>query len=194
MKDELIKQVLACKLCESKLPLAPKPIVQFHPNAKIQIIGQAPGHETHKQSLPFKDKSGDRLREWLGVTEEEFYHPELFAITPMAFCFPGKLNNGSGDKAPPAICAKTWHQPLQQSLINKQLTIYIGRHAANYYLPEIKSLNQAIQTLTDKKGDEYLLPHPSPRNNIWLNQHPWFQTNTLPHLRQRIRQIIRREI
>lgn len=182
---KLVTEIKQCQLCRASLPLPPRPIIQLSNQAKIQIIGQAPGLATHKLNLPFKDKSGDRLRDWLGVSEQEFYDDALFAITPMAFCYPGKNKSGSGDAPPPAICYKTWHDSITTSLDNLQLRILIGSYAAKAYLPNYKTLNQAIK---DKIYDPTIvLPHPSPRNNIWLKKNPWFAQEVLPTLQERIK-------
>jgi len=186
--NALTEQIQSCQLCKSVLPLSPNPIVQLQPSAKIQIIGQAPGLATHNLNLPFKDKSGDRLREWLGVSEQQFYNPELFAITPMAFCYPGKNKSGSGDAPPPSICHKTWHSQITSCLDNLQLRVLVGSYAAKTYLDNYQSLELAIEEKINHPT--IVLPHPSPRNNIWLKKNPWFQTETLPLLKQRINQIL----
>ena len=157
-----------------------------HPNSKVVIIGQAPGSIVHRTSIPWDDKSGDRLRDWLNVSKEQFYNPELFAIIPMGFCYPGK--GKSGDLPPRKECAPLWHQPLLSKIKSVDLTLLIGSYAQAYYLGE-----QRKRTLTEtvKNFSEYLpnflpLPHPSPRNNIWLKKNPWFVAEVLPLLRKRI--------
>lgn len=194
--EKLIKKVRACTLCKD-LPLGPNPIVQFHPKAKILIAGQAPGRITHYKNRPFDDPSGDRLRSWLGVDQETFYDPTQFAILPMAFCFPGsykKEQAKGGDLPPPAICAETWRQLLLDQLPNLQLTLLFGRYAMDWHLKPKKSL-----TLTEivKNWHEYYeqkpsqlpMPHPSPRNNRWLKNNPWFEQEVLPVLRKRVQQL-----
>ncbi len=185
---QLERDIRNCQLCKSTLPLPPRPILQISSSSKIQIIGQAPGLATHKLNLPFKDKSGDRLREWLNVSEQQFYDPELFAITPMAFCYPGKNKSGSGDAPPPKICHSTWHGDLSRSLDNLQLRILIGSYAAKAYLTNYQGLDVAIK---EKINDPTIvLPHPSPRNNIWLKKNPWFEQTSLPTLKERLADII----
>lgn len=185
---QLERDIRNCQLCKSTLPLPPRPILQISSSSKIQIIGQAPGLATHKLNLPFKDKSGDRLRDWLNVSEQQFYDPELFAITPMAFCYPGKNKSGSGDAPPPKICHSTWHGDLGRSLDNLQLRILIGSYAAKAYLASYQGLDVAIK---EKINDPTIvLPHPSPRNNIWLKKNPWFEQTSLPTLQQRLADII----
>ena len=157
-------------------------------SAKIQIIGQAPGLATHKVNLPFKDKSGERLRQWLNVSEDTFYNPAIFAITPMAFCYPGKNKSGSGDAPPPALCHKTWHSQISRSFNLLQLRILVGSYAAKAYLNDYTSLEQVIEEKIEHPT--IVLPHPSPRNNIWLKKNPWFQERILPVLSRRIAQVI----
>lgn len=185
---ELKQDIANCRLCQSTLPLAPKPILQISANAKIQIIGQAPGLATHKVNLPFKDLSGDRLRQWLDVSEQVFYNNEIFAITPMAFCYPGKNKSGSGDAPPPKICHNQWHQALADKLENLQLRILIGSYAAKAYLANYTGLDDAIKSKIN--DPTIVLPHPSPRNNIWLKKNPWFVEETLPKLKQRVADIL----
>ncbi|NVK25277.1 MAG: uracil-DNA glycosylase family protein [Gammaproteobacteria bacterium] len=183
-----LENVSACQLCANKLPLPPNPIVQIHSQAQILIIGQAPGLQTHQRNLPFKDQSGDRLRDWLGVNEQQFYNPELFAIMPMAFCYPGKAKSGSGDAPPPKICQQTWHNTLRTNMTNIKLTILIGSYAAKAYVENYHSLNVAI--IQSDITNTVVLPHPSPRNNIWLKKNDWFETKTLPKVRQRLSEIL----
>jgi len=187
--DTLINDIKHCALCANKLPLPPRPIIQASKNARVLLIGQAPGLATHNKNLPFKDASGERLRAWLEVTESDFYNPQRFAIMPMAFCYPGKNSSGSGDKPPPAICSKTWHDDLLREMQNIKMTILIGRYACNRYLPMYNDLTQAIINQSIDHSDRVVLPHPSPRNNIWLKKNPWFETKTLPILRQRLQNI-----
>ena len=187
--EQLVNQIRGCELCKSSLPLDPQPIIQLSSSAKIQIIGQAPGLATHKLNLPFKDKSGDRLRQWLKVSEQEFYDPDLFAITPMAFCYPGKNKSGSGDAPPPAICHKTWHCEITNQFAHLELRILIGSYAAKAYLSSYQNLNHAIESkITDPT---IVLPHPSPRNNIWLKKNPWFEQKILPELQRRVAQCLK---
>ena len=189
---KILNDVYKCTLCAQQLELGPKPILQMNPNAKILLIGQAPGKQAHEHGQPFLDPSGDRLRKWLGVDTSLFYNANTLAIMPMAFCFPGKQKNGSGDKPPPKICSKTWHSLLRKQLPNIELTILIGRYAAEYYLQDFSNLTSTIQTQDIKHGEFILMPHPSPRNNIWLKKNSWFETKTLPLIRQRLKEILSR--
>jgi len=144
----------------------------------------------HETGIPWDDKSGERLREWLGVTKAQFYNEDLFAIIPMGFCYPGK--GSSGDLPPRPECAPLWHESLWEQLTQIKLTLLIGQYAQGYYL---KTLKKNTLTETVKNYKEYLpeylpLPHPSPRNNIWLKKNPWFLNELILILQQRIRQLI----
>lgn len=186
--NAVISTLSKCTLCNTN-PLLPRPIFQLHSNAKILIIGQAPGLQAHKKNRAFDDASGDRLREWLGISREQFYNEHIIAIMSMAFCYPGKVTNGSGDKAPPKICSITWHQQLLNYLNKVELTLIIGRHAAQKYVDNFVDLTSSIRN-NDFTNNTIVLPHPSPRNNIWISKNRWFETKTLPKLRQRILQYL----
>lgn len=185
----LYRKVSACQKC-SELPLGPRPIFQLNPKAKILIAGQAPGKRAHEKNIPFDDPSGDRLRAWLGVTRDQFYDDECFAILPMAFCFPG--TGSGGDLAPPAICASSWRQPLLDTLGELQLTLVIGQYAQAWHLPEQtgKKLTDTVRVWQDYWPDRLPMPHPSPRNNRWLKQNPWFEAEVIPALQARVASLI----
>ncbi|SEH64309.1 Uracil-DNA glycosylase [Rheinheimera pacifica] len=190
---ELLNKVRHCTLCAEVLPLAPKPILQWHPAARILIAGQAPGRKAHDAGVPFADASGERLRQWLGLTAEQFYNPQLVAILPMGFCFPG--TGKSGDLPPRPECAATWRQALLQPLKNLQLTIVIGQYAQAYHLPAAQSsVTHTVASWQDYWPDIIPLPHPSPRNNIWLKRNPWFTEQLLPKLQARVKQVLLRKM
>ncbi len=165
------------------------PVVSASPNSKVIIIGQAPGSVVHKTGIPWNDKSGDRLRTWLGVSKSDFYNKDLFALVPMGFCYPGR--GKSGDLAPRPECAPKWHDLVLNQIKNLELIILVGNYAQRYYLE-----SKIKQTLTEtvKNYLEYLpkyfpLPHPSPRNNIWLKKNPWFEATAIPELRKQLKTI-----
>ena len=186
--ETLLTEVRACTICTG-LPLGPKPLLQADSAAQILLVGQAPGSKTHEKGRPFDDVSGKRLRDWLGVTEEQFYDPRLFAIIPMGFCFPG--TGRGGDMPPRPECAPAWRQPLLDALPNIRLTLVLGQYAMNWHLGERRS-----RTLTDtvKRWREFWpellpLPHPSPRNIRWFKANPWFETDVIPVLQDRVREL-----
>ena len=181
----LLAEVRACTQCASFLPLGPRPVLQIHPSARILIAGQAPGRKVHETGLPFNDASGDRLRDWLGISRETFYDATQIAILPMGFCYPG--TGKSGDLPPRPECVLAWRAPLLQQLINFQLTLVIGQYALAYHLPnEKQSLTETVMGWRKHLPSIIPLPHPSPRNNIWLKRNSWFEKELLPILRARV--------
>lgn len=189
--SKLLEEIRGCTICAESLPLGPKPVLSYRPNSKILIIGQAPGTKVHETGIPWNDESGKRLREWLGVDQEQFHNPDLFAIVPMGFCYPGK--GKSGDLPPRPECAPQWHQKIISELTEIKLTLLIGQYAQKHYL---KTWDWMSLTETVKHYDEYLpyffpLPHPSPRNRAWLKNNPWFEEDVVPSLQSRIRKIIK---
>lgn len=187
----LHKEIQACDVCRSFLPFAPRPVIQFGTSATLLIIGQAPGIKVQESGIPWNDASGQRLREWLQMDNDSFYDPKKVAIMPMGFCYPGK--GKSGDLPPRKECALQWHDRILASLPNIQTTLLIGQYSQNYYLKDTEFLSKYPRLTervrhTQQAPDSLIcLPHPSPRNQIWLKQNPWFQEETLPYLRQRIR-------
>ncbi|XKY37829.1 uracil-DNA glycosylase family protein [Enterovibrio sp. 27052020O] len=186
--NSLLSDVAKCRLCVDHLPLGPRPVVQAAPSAKLLIIGQAPGTRVHETGIPWNDPSGDRLREWLQIDKTQFYDPDQIAIMPMGFCYPGR--GKSGDLPPRPECAPTWHQAIKQHLPDVTLTLLIGDYAQRHYLNnKPRTLTQTVQANARWAPDFIALPHPSPRNNLWLKKNPWFEQETLPQLRIRIDQL-----
>ena len=155
----------------------------------INIVGQAPGLKAQNSRLYWNDQSGDRLRHWLGVDRDLFYHSGLFAVIPMDFYYPGK--GKSGDLPPRKGFAAKWHPQILAQLPQLELTILIGQYAQRYYLPE----NRLNVTDTVKNYREFLphflpLVHPSPRNQLWQAKNPWFAQEVIPTLQALVKQII----
>jgi len=189
MLNQLISQVQSCTLCEASLSLGPRPVIQLSNESKILIAGQAPGLKVHQSGIPFNDASGDRLREWLGVDKTDFYDDKKFAILPMGFCYPGK--GKSGDLPPRAECAIAWRAQLLAELKNIELTIVIGQYAHAYHLPNAsKKLTENVKSWQTFWPEFIPLPHPSPRNNIWLKRNSWFEDELLPPLKNRVNKIL----
>lgn len=181
----LLKEVRACTLCAENLPLGPRPIVQLHGQAKILIAGQAPGSKVHASGIPFDDPSGNRLREWLGVSRETFYDPKKIAILPMGFCFPG--TGKSGDLPPRPECAPAWREQLLGKLRQLEVTLVLGQYAQEYHFgPSKQSLTELVKDWRSHWPDLVPLPHPSPRNNRWLRNNPWFEEELIPALQERV--------
>ena len=185
----LIDEVRRCTICAEHLPLGPRPIFQLHPQARILIVGQAPGRKAHESGVPFSDASGDRLRQWLGLTPEVFYDAKQVALIPMGFCFPG--TGKAGDLPPRPECAPAWREKLLRQLKQLQLTLVIGQYALAYHLPDAgKSVTSAVQSWREHWPHAVPLPHPSPRNNMWLRRNPWFEKELLPQLRARVAEVL----
>lgn len=183
---QLLTNIQQCRLCKQYLPFAPNPILQFSPKARIIIIGQAPGVRAHESNKPWNDASGERLRSWLGVDADSFYNAEKFALVPMGFCYPGK--GKSGDLAPRPECSQQWHAALLGKAKQVQLKILIGSYAQSYYLKEKQqpTLTETVMAFQLYMPEYIVLPHPSPRNNIWLKKNKWFEEELLPILKDQV--------
>ncbi|HEX7732166.1 MAG TPA: uracil-DNA glycosylase family protein [Rhodanobacter sp.] len=190
--ESLLTEVRTCRLCEAHLPLGPRPVLQASPQSRLLVVSQAPGRKVHETGIPFNDASGDRLRDWLGVDRSTFYDAGKIAIVPMGFCFPG--TGKGGDLPPRPECAPTWHPLLLPRLRQVRLTLAIGQYAQAGLLG-----GQRGRTLTDTvlAWREHLaqgvlpLPHPSPRNRLWLTRNPWFEAELLPELRRLVAEALR---
>jgi len=183
---QLIVSVRQCRLCEESLPMGPRPVLQIDPRARVLIAGQAPGRRVHETGVPFDDPSGDRLPEWLGMPRDLFYDATKVAILPMGFCYPG--TGKSGDLPPRPECEKAWRTQLMGCLNDVRLTIVIGQYAQKWHLPQAqKNLTETVRAWKDY-GDRVIpLPHPSPRNNIWIKKNAWFADSLLPVLKKSVR-------
>ena len=183
-----LDEVRRCTLCKPMIP-EPRPVVRANSTARILIIGQAPGTKVHASGVPWDDASGKRLRTWLGVNEDVFYDESVFAIVPMGFCYPGK--GKSGDLPPRPECAPTWHEKILQQMPDIQCTLLIGMYAQNYYLTSRSStLTERVKNWRDYAPTKFVLPHPSPRNQLWLRKNPWFENEIVPALQNAIKNIL----
>jgi len=182
----LLTEIRACTVCSEHLPLGPRPVLSVASNARVAIIGQAPGTKVHESGVPWQDASGDHLREWLGVDSAEFLDPNRFAILPMGFCYPGKKKGG--DAPPRPECAPLWHPPLIESLPNLTLTLLIGQYAQAHYLGKRRkrTLTETVRAFEEYGPRLFPLPHPSWRSKIWMKKNPWFAADALPALRARV--------
>lgn len=188
--QKLLEEIKACNICQDHLALGPRPVMAADPKSKIVIIGQAPGAIVHQSGVPWDDKSGDNLRSWLNIDKKQFYDPKQVALIPMGFCYPGK--GKSGDLPPRPECAPQWHNQLLSQMNHVQVTLLIGQYAQWHYLRErVKStLTATVQNFEDYLPDYFVLPHPSPRNNIWRAKNPWFDREVIPALRERIASLV----
>ena len=195
--DDLVAEIRVCRICAQSnakpLPHAPRPVVVASTEARILIAGQAPGTRVHETGIPFNDRSGDRLREWLGVTRDQFYDPRNFAIVPMGFCFPGQDAKG-GDLPPRPECAPRWRGPLLELMPQIDLVLAIGQYAHAWHMGKARrsSLTETVREWREVHAASgrprvLPLPHPSWRNTGWLKANPWFGEDLLPFLKSEIR-------
>lgn len=182
----LLREISACTLCAAHLPLGPRPIIRGLPSARLLITSQAPGTRVHETGLSFNDRSGDRLRDWLGLDRATFYDERLVAIMPMGLCYPGRLPNG-GDAPPRPECAPRWHPRFLALLPEVRLTLLVGSYAIAYYLDRRCSMTEAVARWREHLPRYLPLPHPSWRTTAWEKRNPWFGAELLPELRRRVR-------
>ena len=182
---DLLAEVRACRHCEADLPLGPRPVLRASETARLLVVGQAPGTRVHATGIPWNDPSGDRLRQWLELTRERFYNEAQIAIVPMGFCYPGR--GKSGDLPPPPDCAPLWHEALLARMPRLELILLVGSYAQNYYLGKSReTLAGRVRRFREFDQKFFPLPHPSPRNTLWLRRNPWFEAEVVPVLRERV--------
>ena len=188
--DKLLEEIRNCKVCGKYLEFGINPIISASRKSRVIIIGQAPGRIVHTTSIPWNDKSGDNLRIWLGIDKTQFYNPNIIALMPMGFCYPGK--GKSGDLPPRTECAPLWHEKLLSKMPDAKLILLIGQYAQDYYLGNKarSTLTESVRNFQAYLPEYFLLPHPSPRNNIWQAKNKWFELQVLPALKKRIKSII----
>jgi len=190
--ERLLRRIRACRLCEAHLPLGPRPTLRATRSARLLIVGQAPGTKVHATGIPWNDRSGDRLRDWLGIGREAFYDARRIAIVPMGFCYPGTDAKG-GDRPPRPECAPLWHPELAPHLAQVGLTLLIGQYAQRHYLGPRRrpSMTETVAAWRDYLPEFIPLPHPSWRNTAWLNRNPWFGTELVPVLREKVGELLK---
>ena len=189
--DALLARVHACQVCAASLPLGPRPVIQASVTARILIVGQAPGTRVHETGIPWNDRSGDRLRGWLGLDRDTFYDRHRIALMGMGFCYPGRLPNG-GDAPPRPECAPLWHALLRAEMAGIELAILVGSYAHVYYLGarRMATMGETVRAWRDYLPEFIPTPHPSWRTTGWLNRNPWFGKELVPDLRRRVRAIL----
>ena len=194
LMPDIFARLSACDLCKDRFAAtvtghAPRPVFQGEASAKVLIAGQAPGARVHQSGRPFTDPSGDRLRDWMGINKEIFYDETRIAILPMGFCFPGYDRKGA-DLPPPAICAKTWRANVLQAFPNIQFTLLVGAYAQKWHLSTQGSVTEVVARWRAHLPHQLPLPHPSWRNRAWIKKNPWFETDVLPALRGRLKEVL----
>lgn len=179
-------EIAACRTCAAHLPHGVRPVASFSPNARLLIIGQAPGSKVHESGIPWDDASGDRLRDWTGLTKDQMYDPARVALVPMGFCYPGKASGG--DKPPRPECARQWHGRVLDMLPEDRLTLLVGTYAQAHYLPDARKLSMTDRVHSWRSFlPQFLpLPHPAWRSTLWMRQNPWFEAEVLPELREAV--------
>ncbi|WP_108649492.1 uracil-DNA glycosylase family protein [Dongshaea marina] len=183
----LLQKIHQCQLCQQALPLGANPVIRARSQARILIIGQAPGLKVHHSDLPWNDASGKRLRQWLQLSPREFYDASKIAIMPMGLCYPGR--GKSGDKPPRPECAPLWHPQVLKLLPELRLTLLVGQYAQRYYL-QTNNLTETVLNWRHYLPQLLPLPHPSPRNQLWFKRNPWFDEELVPWLQPHIQKII----
>jgi uracil-DNA glycosylase len=187
----LLEDIRACRACASEFDHEPRPVVRVGPDTRLLFCGQAPGRLVHESGLPFDDPSGDRLRRWMGVGREVFYDHPAIGFAGMAFCYPGTRDGA--DLPAPARCAKLWRRQLIDALPMVELTILLGRPAQIWALgaDALGSMDEAVRAWREFLPDIVVMPHPSWRNNAWLNRNPWFEAEVVPYLQGRVAAVVR---
>lgn len=187
--NDLLKEIRSCTVCDSFFLHQPRPVVSISSSAKLLIIGQAPGRKVHESGIPWDDASGRNLRSWLNLSEEVFYDVSKVALVPMGFCYPG--SGKSGDLPPRPECAPLWHEKIISQLISRRLTLLIGQYAQKYYLMDSmeKNLTNTVKMYENYLPKYFPLPHPSPRNRIWMKKNGWFEAKLLPKLKGHIEKL-----
>jgi uracil-DNA glycosylase len=190
--DSLLAAVRACRACEAHLPLGPRPVLRAAANARILIVGQAPGARVHSTGVPWDDPSGERLRDWMDVSPDVFYDESQIAIIPMGYCYPGR--GKGGDLPPRPECAQLWLEQLLAKLPMIDLTLLVGQYAQRHFLGKRRksSLAETTKAWADYYPTYIPLPHPSPRNTPWLQRHSGFEHHLIPELRRRIQALLAR--
>ncbi len=193
MMDELLLSISKCDICSAKLELGPRPILSAKVSSKIVIIGQAPGSIVHRTGVPWDDKSGENLRSWMGIDTEMFYDARQIALVPMGFCYPGR--GKSGDLPPAKECAPLWHSKLLTKIENVQLILLIGKYAQEYYLGNKlkRTLTDTVRNYKEYLPDFFVLPHPSPRNNIWQAKNEWFKKEVILELQIKVKNLLKNQ-
>jgi uracil-DNA glycosylase len=186
----LIEDVRSCSVCANVLPLGPRPVFQASATATLLIASQAPGTKVHASGIPFRDASGDQLRQWTGLSPDEFYDAANIAIVPMGLCYPGRAKNG-GDAAPRPECAALWRDRLLEGMPELQLTLLVGTYAQTNVLGP-GTMSDRVRDYGNYLPRYFPLPHPSWRSRMWADRNPWFAAEVLPSLRSAVRQVLDR--
>jgi uracil-DNA glycosylase len=187
----LLREIRACRVCAAHLPLGPRPVLRAKASARLLIVGQAPGIKVHDSGIPWNDRSGDRLRDWLQLDRGTFYDETRIAIVPIGFCYPGVDAHG-GDLPPRKECASLWHAHVLALMPRLELILLVGGYAQKHYLGNrcAAGMTETVQAWREHAPRFVPLPHPSWRNTAWLKRNPWFAAELLPVLRERVNSLL----
>jgi uracil-DNA glycosylase len=189
--ERVCREARACRVCARHLPLGPKPVFLVGAKARLMIVGQAPGRRVHATGIPWNDPSGDNLRTWLGMDRAAFYDTSRIAIVPTGLCYPG--TGDGGDLPPRPECAPLWHPKFRAALPRLRLTLLVGQYAQAFYLGKRRkaTLAETVSAFREFLPEYLPLPHPSPRNKLWLKRNPWFAKRVLPALRREVQRALK---
>lgn len=185
--EALVDEARGCRVCANDLPLGPRPVFQVSPTARLLVASQAPGTRVHASGIPFSDLSGDRLREWTGLSSRLFYNREIVAILPMGLCYPGRRKGG--DAPPRRECAALWRRKLLDGMPEVCLTLLVGAYAQVDVLGPGRMIER-VRAFRDYLPDFFPLPHPSWRSQLWAQRNPWLEADVLPVLKREVRRVI----
>jgi uracil-DNA glycosylase len=189
--ERLAEEARACRICAPQLPLGPRPAFRVSATARLLIVGQAPGRLVHETGLSWNDRSGDRLRDWLGLDRETFYDQRRIGLLGMGLCYPGVDKHG-GDRPPRPECAPRWQRRFIALMPRIELILLVGGYAQNFHLERARrgNVTETVARWREHLPGHIALPHPSWRNTAWLKRHPWFESELLPELRRRVAGIV----
>ncbi len=184
--DTIRSQIIHDDMNSSMKKKGYEPLFTAGHGARIVIVGQAPGIRAQESMIPWDDKSGETLREWLGVTKEQFYDPDVISLLPMDFYYPGK--GTTGDAPPRKGFAEKWHPQILQHMPDVELIILVGSYAQNYYLKDSKkkNLTETVRSYEDYLPKYFPIVHSSPLNFRWHAKNPWFKESVVKRLQEQV--------
>lgn len=177
MKREFAAHLDALYACRACPNVAGQPVTGAVANARIVLVGQAPGPREQDFGRPFAYTAGKRLFSWfeqhLGITEEEFR--KRVHIAAVIRCFPGRDPKAGGDRVPDAdeIARCAVHLDRELRLLRPELVIAVGTLAAKQLVgqSELAAVVGRVHRVmrAGRTFDVIVLPHPSGRST-WTNK------------------------
>lgn len=187
--EKLKTELFACRDCRSLFGFEPRPVCMGNSGAKIVQVSQAPSVHVHNTGRSFNDASGRRLRdEWYEISEEVFYDPDIFYITSVGHCYPGKSKN-KGDNPPPKSCAQKWLS-REIHMVKNEMFIIVGKAAADFFFPKCDFTDLVFSDRAVNGKPAYVIPHPSPLNVRWFKEHPEFEKERIAEVRSHLHDLI----